>query len=66
MVKKTKKLDQLDMADCFGWKQSHGGKRDGAGRPKGKTQTQVMRVPVELVDEVKELINKHKQEVRRD
>ena len=65
MVKKTKKLDQLDMTDCFGWKQSHGGKRDGAGRPKSKTQTQ-MRVPVELVDEVKELINKHKQEVRHD
>lgn len=39
----------------------HGGKRDGAGRPKIKENTIVMRIPVTLVPEVKSLIESHTQ-----
>lgn len=37
-------------------KPSHGGKRKGAGRPKTKEDTVVMRVPLSLVSRVKEMI----------
>jgi hypothetical protein len=39
-------------------KNPHGGKRKGAGRPKIKEPTKVMRVPLSLVDEIKKLISK--------
>lgn len=39
-------------------KPTHGGKRKGAGRPKTKEDTKVMRVPVSKVDEVKNVIKK--------
>lgn len=35
-----------------------GGKRKGAGRPKTKEETKVMRVPVSKVNDVKKLIGK--------
>jgi hypothetical protein len=38
-------------------KNTHGGKRPGAGRPK-KEPTTVIRVPVSLVQAIKELIKK--------
>lgn len=44
-------------------KQGHGGKRDGAGRPKGtarKEPTKAIRVPLAILNEVEELIAKHK------
>lgn len=39
-------------------KPTHGGKRKGAGRPKTKEDTKVIRVPVSKLDEVKKLIKK--------
>lgn len=39
-------------------KKKRGGKRKGAGRPKTKEDTKVMRVPVSQVEEVKKLVNK--------
>jgi hypothetical protein len=39
-------------------KNKRGGKRKGAGRPKTKEPTKVMRIPNSKVDEVKTLINK--------
>ncbi len=42
-------------------KPTHGGKRKGAGRPKGsatKEPTKVIRVPVSKLEAVKELIKK--------
>jgi hypothetical protein len=39
---------------------THGGKRKGAGRPKTKEDTIVMRVPKSLVPKVKEMIERHK------
>lgn len=39
-------------------KENRGGTRKGAGRPKTKEDTKVMRVPVSKVDEVKKVINK--------
>jgi hypothetical protein len=36
-----------------------GGKREGAGRPKIKEDTVVMRVPKSLVEKVKHLIDEH-------
>jgi len=39
-------------------KKPHGGKRKGAGRPKVKEDTKVMRVPVSKVDEVNKVIKK--------
>lgn len=61
--KKTDKLDQISFIEEFGWKQGHGGKRAGSGRPKGSIETKVMRVPVELVPHVKRLIDDYKKEV---
>lgn len=46
-------------------KQSHGGKREGAGRPTGtiKTEpTKPVRIPVSLLPEVEKLIEEHKTE----
>ena len=46
-------------------KQAHGGKREGAGRPKGtkrKEPTKAIRVPVAILPEIEELIEKHKAE----
>jgi hypothetical protein len=37
-------------------KSNHGGKRKGAGRPKTKEPTKVMRVPISKVEAVKKLI----------
>lgn len=39
-------------------KTSHGGKRKGAGRPKTKEDTVVMRIPVSKVEAVKKVIGK--------
>lgn len=63
-AKKTDKLDQLSMVDEYGWKHGHGGKRNGAGRPKGKAMTKVMRVPEELVKQVQKIIDDHKKKQR--
>lgn len=37
---------------------THGGKRKGAGRPKVKEDTKVMRVPISKVEEVNKVIKK--------
>lgn len=39
-------------------KKKRGGKRKGAGRPKTKEDTKVMRVPVSKVEEVKKLVKR--------
>lgn len=39
-------------------KKKRGGKRKGAGRPKTKEATKVIRIPVSKVDEVTKLIKK--------
>jgi hypothetical protein len=39
-------------------KQPHGGKRKGAGRPKTKEDTVVMRIPKSKVEEVEKLLKK--------
>lgn len=39
-------------------KSTHGGKRKGAGRPKTKEDTVVMRIPKSKVEAVKKLIGK--------
>ena len=54
------------MCDEFGWKLAHGGKRVGSGRPKGAIETKVVRVSVELVSHVKQLIDDYKKEVSND
>lgn len=59
---KTDKDDQMNMCDEFGWKLAHGGKRVGFRRPKGAIETKVLRVPVELVSHVKQLIYDYKKE----
>lgn len=41
-------------------KDNRGGKRPGAGRPKTKEDTVVIRVPKSLIQKVKEMIAKHK------
>lgn len=54
-----KKLNQLNIPEI---KQSHGGKRAGAGRPKGTTRkepTKAIRVPVSLLPEIEKLIAAH-------
>lgn len=56
------KEEQINLPEI---KQAHGGKRAGAGRPKGtkrKEPTKPIRVPVSLVAQVEELIEKHKAE----
>ena len=58
----SKSNDQLSIPEI---KESHGGKRIGAGRPKGtkkKEPTKPVRVPVSLLPKVEELIEKHKAE----
>ena len=58
----SSKENQLPIPEI---KQAHGGKRTGAGRPKGtrkKEPTKPVRVPVSLLPEVEELIEKHKAE----
>ena len=40
--------------------ENRGGKRKGAGRPKTKEDTVVIRVPKSLVPKVKEMIIKHR------
>lgn len=57
-----KKLNQLNIPEI---KQSHGGKREGAGRPKGTTRkepTKAIRVPVALLPEIEKLIEEHEAE----
>lgn len=45
---------------CMSEKKQHGGVRDGAGRPKGRgphgEPTQPMRIPISMVDDVRQLI----------
>lgn len=44
-------------------KNKHGGARAGSGRPKGSgtaEPTKAIRVPVAILEDVKELINQHK------
>ena len=36
-------------------KNTHGGKRDGSGRPKSKP-TKTIRVPIDLIDQIKQLV----------
>jgi hypothetical protein len=48
------------MPDSEPWKQGHGGKRAGSGRPKSKAIIKVMRVPEELVEQVQKTIDGYK------
>lgn len=58
---KKQDLDQMTIFDCgVEDKMGHGGKRENAGRKKGKEKTIVMRVPESLVDEIRALIEAHK------
>ena len=59
-IKKTDKLDQLSFVDEHDWKLGHGGKRNGAGRPKSTAVIKVMCVPGELVDQVQKMIDDSK------
>lgn len=67
-MKMTKKktnntqLNQMSIGDIEGgeFKKGRGGARKGAGRPKTKPDTKVMRVPVDLVEEVQSLIDDYK------
>lgn len=45
-------------------KETHGGKRKGAGRPKTKEDTKVMRVPLSKVEEVIKVIKRQERSVR--
>lgn len=58
MVKKCDKT--ISMAESFGWKQGHGGKRDGAGRKKSAIRTITLRVPEELVPDVRKMIEHYR------
>ncbi|WP_277868898.1 hypothetical protein [Vibrio splendidus] len=42
----------IDDIDGVKLKKGRGGARKGAGRPKTKPDTKVLRVPVDLVDEI--------------
>lgn len=55
-------LNQMSIDDIDGvhLKKGRGGARKGAGRPKTKPDTKVMRVPVDLVEEVQSLIDDYK------
>lgn len=59
-IKPTVKLDQLNFVPEYDWKLCHGDKRNGAGRSKSKTKTKVMRVPVELVEQVQKMIDHYR------
>ncbi|MGI9920354.1 MULTISPECIES: hypothetical protein [Vibrio harveyi group] len=62
--KKTNKNQPNQMSigdiDDVELKMGRGGARKGAGRPKTKPDTKVMRVPVDLVEEVQNLIDDYK------
>ena len=45
--------------------ENRGGVREGAGRPKTKEDTKVMRVPLSLVPNVEKLIAKHNRPLRK-
>ncbi|EGR3176764.1 hypothetical protein LCX91_004375 [Vibrio parahaemolyticus] len=65
MTKKTtdeNQSNQMSIGDIDGvqLKKGRGGARKGAGRPKTKPSTKVMRVPVDLVEEVQSLIDDYK------
>ena len=47
-------------------KMGRGGARKGAGRPKSKPDTKVMRVPVDLVDEIQKIIDNYKAELNNE
>ncbi|HCE1977275.1 TPA: hypothetical protein NGS68_000541 [Vibrio parahaemolyticus] len=59
--KSRKHEEQMRFVDEFSWKQSHGGKRDGAGRKATGIKTKVLRVPEALVPTFKEQIEEYKQ-----
>jgi len=68
MTKRNKEIDKLDQMSFVGehdWRLGHGGKRSGAGRPKSKTLTKVMRVAEELVEQVQKMIDSHKKREAR-
>lgn len=44
-------------------KDNRGGQREGAGRPKTKEDTIVMRIPLSKIDQVKKLIGKSKDKI---
>ncbi|MCR9965456.1 MULTISPECIES: hypothetical protein [Vibrio harveyi group] len=54
--------NQMSIGDIDGvqLKKGRGGARKGAGRPKTKPDTKVMRVPVDLAEEVQRLIDDYK------
>lgn len=64
--KNAKQLNQIDMGEALGWKLGHGGRRVGSGRPKGTIETKVMRIPVDLVAQVEQLVNEYKRELSND
>ena len=64
MAKKCNKT--IEMADAFGWKMGHGGKREGAGRKKTAIETKTIRVPVALIPQVQQLITDYKARVNHD
>jgi hypothetical protein len=39
---------------------THGGKREGAGRPQTTEPTKTIRVPVSLLPKIEQIISKHK------
>jgi hypothetical protein len=54
------KAEQMNIPEI---KQGHGGKRAGAGRPKGtrrKEPTKPIRVPVAILPEIEKMIERHK------
>ena len=59
MKKKAKPTSTVPLTKSYLKTFGRGGKRKGAGRPKTKEDTVVMRVPVSLVSKVKEMIVKH-------
>ncbi|MCJ8351374.1 hypothetical protein [Moritella sp.] len=66
----TKKSNQNQMSigdiDGVELKMGRGGARKGAGRPKSKPDTKVMRVPVDLVDEIQKIIDNYKAELNNE
>lgn len=55
--------DQMSFIEEFDWKQSHGGKRAGAGRKASAVKTQVMRVPEPLVASFKAQIEEFRRSI---
>ncbi|AZS26235.1 hypothetical protein DYL72_15910 [Vibrio anguillarum] len=60
MAKKC--IQTIDMADIFNWKLGHGGKREGSGRKKSEG-SEVIRVPSQLVPQVKKMIEEYKNNI---